>query len=107
MADYYDVFCYNGLIVLTPCIPPVPDSESALRPGVRVLGGSSASPPATSAPPKLRPFSETPAKPKKKLGWMPVITLDELVQEIVASDLTEAQKHALLKQNCDKVAVSI
>ena len=65
MADYYDVFCYNGLIVLTPCIPPVPDSESALRPGVRVLGASSASPPATSAPPKLRPFSETPANPKK------------------------------------------
>jgi GDPmannose 4,6-dehydratase len=39
-----------------------------------------------------------PSKAKRKLGWVPEITLDELVQEMVASDLADAKKHALLKQ---------
>jgi GDPmannose 4,6-dehydratase len=40
-----------------------------------------------------------PSKAKEKLGWVPEITLDELVQEMVASDLADAKKHALLKQH--------
>ena len=40
-----------------------------------------------------------PAKAKQKLGWVPKITLDELVQEMVATDLADAKKHALLKQH--------
>jgi GDPmannose 4,6-dehydratase len=47
-----------------------------------------------------------PRKAKEKLGWVPEITLDELVQEMVASDLVDAKKHALLKQHGYQVAVS-
>ena len=38
-------------------------------------------------------------KAKEKLGWVPEITLDEMVQEMVAADLADAKKHALLKQH--------
>ena len=47
------------------------------------------------------------AKAKRKLGWVPVITLDEMVQEMVAADLAEARKQALLKQHGYDIAVSL
>ena len=40
-----------------------------------------------------------PAKAKSELGWIPEITLDEMVQEMVASDLENARRHALLKHH--------
>lgn len=47
-----------------------------------------------------------PTKAKEKLGWVPEITLDEMVQEMVAADLADAKKHALLKQHGYNVNVS-
>ncbi len=47
-----------------------------------------------------------PAKAKAELGWVPEITLDEMIQEMVASDLREAQKHVLLQQNGFAVNIS-
>jgi GDPmannose 4,6-dehydratase len=40
-----------------------------------------------------------PTKAKQKLGWIPEITLDEMVQEMVAFDLEQAKQHALLKDH--------
>ena len=40
-----------------------------------------------------------PAKAKQKLGWIPEITLDEMVEEMVAHDLEQAKQHALLKDH--------
>ena len=40
-----------------------------------------------------------PAKAKAKLGWVPEITLDQMVQEMVAYDLEKAKQHALLKDH--------
>ncbi len=40
-----------------------------------------------------------PAKAKQKLGWIPEITLDEMVEEMVAHDLEQAKQHALLKNH--------
>jgi len=40
-----------------------------------------------------------PAKAKEKLGWIPEITLDEMIQEMVAYDLEQAKQHALLKDH--------
>jgi len=40
-----------------------------------------------------------PSKAKEKLGWIPEITLDEMVQEMVAFDLGQAKQHALLKNH--------
>lgn len=47
-----------------------------------------------------------PAKAKSDLGWVPQITLDEMVQEMVASDLEIARRHALLKDHGYTVPVS-
>lgn len=40
-----------------------------------------------------------PSKAKQKLGWVPEITVLQMCQEMVAHDLTQAQKHALIKQH--------
>jgi GDPmannose 4,6-dehydratase len=48
-----------------------------------------------------------PSKAKEKLGWVPEITLDEMVTEMVASDLADAKKHALLKQHGYSVSVGL
>jgi GDPmannose 4,6-dehydratase len=47
-----------------------------------------------------------PTKAKEKLGWVPQITLQEMVKEMVAYDLEQAQKHALLKNQGYNVSVS-
>ena len=47
-----------------------------------------------------------PTKAKDKLGWAPEITLDEMVNEMVINDLTEARKHALLKDNGYSLPIS-
>jgi GDPmannose 4,6-dehydratase len=45
------------------------------------------------------------SKAKVKLGWVPEITLDELVNEMVAHDLDQARRHALLRRHGYSVAV--
>jgi GDPmannose 4,6-dehydratase len=40
-----------------------------------------------------------PAKAKQKLGWVPEITLDQMIEEMVAYDLEQAKQHALLKDH--------
>jgi GDPmannose 4,6-dehydratase len=47
-----------------------------------------------------------PTKAKEKLGWVPQITVQEMISEMVAYDLDEARKHALLKDQGYNVAVS-
>ena len=48
-----------------------------------------------------------PTKAKQKLGWVPEITAQEMCAEMVANDLAEAKKHALLKHHGYNVNVSI
>jgi len=48
-----------------------------------------------------------PSKAKADLGWVPEITLDEMVKEMVAHDLSKAKQHALLKQHGYDVAVGV
>ncbi len=48
-----------------------------------------------------------PSKAKKELGWVPEITAQEMCSEMVANDLAEAKKHALLKNHGYKVNVSV
>ncbi len=40
-----------------------------------------------------------PAKAKEKLGWVPEISFDELVAEMMREDLKEAEKNALIKEH--------
>ena len=47
-----------------------------------------------------------PAKAKQKLGWVPEITVQEMCEEMVASDLAQAKQHALLKRHGYSINVS-
>jgi GDPmannose 4,6-dehydratase len=47
-----------------------------------------------------------PSKAKTRLGWVPKITLQEMVAEMVAHDLDHARQHALLKSKGFRVSVS-
>ena len=46
-----------------------------------------------------------PTKAKEKLGWVPEITLDQMIVEMVANDLDQARQHALLSKHGFSVAV--
>ena len=48
-----------------------------------------------------------PSKAKQKLGWVPEITLDEMIEEMVAVDLADAKKCALLTKHGYQISVSI
>ena len=48
-----------------------------------------------------------PTKAKNKLGWVPEIAVDELCAEMVASDLEQAKRHALLKAHGHNVSISL
>ncbi len=47
-----------------------------------------------------------PSRAKEELGWVPHITLDEMVAEMVAHDLDRARRHALLQKHGFETAVS-
>jgi GDPmannose 4,6-dehydratase len=48
-----------------------------------------------------------PTKAKQKLGWVPEISVKEMCAEMVASDLFEAKRHALLKSHGYSVNMSV
>jgi GDPmannose 4,6-dehydratase len=48
-------------------------------------------------PAEVETLQGDPSKAKADLGWVPEITLDEMVKEMVANDLSKAKQHALLK----------
>src|SRR5450759_2620103 len=48
-------------------------------------------------PTEVQSLLGDPTKAKQKLGWVPEITLDQMIHEMAATDLAEAKKHALLR----------
>lgn len=48
-----------------------------------------------------------PTKAKEKLGWVPEITAREMCEEMVAEDLAQAKKSALLKKHGFSVSFSV
>lgn len=47
-----------------------------------------------------------PTKAKQKLGWEPVITVQEMCSEMMAEDLKTAQRHALLRAHGYEIPIS-
>jgi GDPmannose 4,6-dehydratase len=47
-----------------------------------------------------------PGKAKKKLGWEPATSIEEMIREMVAHDLDQARRHAVLKRNGFDVQVT-
>ena len=60
--------------------------------------------PAYFRPAEVETLLGDPSKAKEKLGWVPKITLDEMVSEMVSHDLDQAKQHTLLKSKGFKVS---
>ena len=56
-------------------------------------------------PTEVETLLGNPAKAKAKLGWVPEITLDQMIVEMVANDLDQAKQHALLQKHGYLVSV--
>ncbi|MEI6756997.1 MAG: GDP-mannose 4,6-dehydratase [Chlorobium sp.] len=75
-------------------------------PGVNVGDTIVAVDPRYFRPAEVETLLGDPSKAKADLGWVPEITLDEMIDEMVAYDLDLAKRHALLEANGYNVAVS-
>ncbi len=62
--------------------------------------------PAYFRPTEVETLLGDPTKAKERLGWIPEITLDEMIAEMVAHDLSQAKQHALLKSHGYTIPVS-
>ena len=63
--------------------------------------------PAYFRPTEVETLLGDPTKAKQKLGWVPEVTAQEICAEMVASDLNEAKRHALLKEHGYDINVSL
>lgn len=78
------------------------DSAPAIKPGQVLVRID----PRYFRPAEVETLLGDPTKAKEKLGWTPQITLDQMIDEMVAADLDAAKRHALLKKHGFSVAVS-
>ncbi|MBT9463770.1 GDP-mannose 4,6-dehydratase [Hydrogenophaga sp.] len=78
------------------------DKAPALKPGDVIVKVD----PRYFRPTEVETLLGDPTKAKATLGWVPQITLQDMVTEMVISDLADAQRHALLKTHGYAVAVS-
>ena len=78
------------------------DAAPAVKPGDVIVRID----PRYFRPAEVETLLGDPTKAKEKLGWTPQITLAQMIDEMVASDLEAAKQHALLKQHGFKVSVS-
>ena len=78
------------------------DNAPALKPGDVIVKID----PRYYRPAEVETLLGDPTKAKADLGWVPQITLQEMVEEMAASDLLIAQRHALLKAHGHDIAVS-
>jgi GDPmannose 4,6-dehydratase len=56
-------------------------------------------------PTEVETLLGNPTKAKQKLGWVPEVTIDQMIEEMVVHDLDQAKQHALLKKHGYDVAV--
>ncbi len=80
--------------------------EGDKAPGLKIGQNIVAIDPRYFRPAEVETLLGDPSKAKQKLGWVPQITLQEMIAEMVAFDLDEARKHAHLKDQGYNVAVS-
>jgi GDPmannose 4,6-dehydratase len=73
--------------------------ESDKAPALRIGDVVVAVDPRYFRPAEVETLLGDPWKAKQKLGWTPEITVQQMCAEMVATDLHEARRHALLKQH--------
>jgi GDPmannose 4,6-dehydratase len=77
------------------------DKAPAVKPGDVIVAVD----PRYFRPAEVESLLGDPSKAKADLGWVPQITLQEMIEEMVARDLEDAKRHALLKIHGYHVAV--
>jgi GDPmannose 4,6-dehydratase len=78
------------------------DAAPAVRPGDVIVRID----PRYFRPAEVETLLGDPTKAREKLGWTPQVTLEEMIDEMVTSDLATARQHALLRQHGYQVPVS-
>ncbi|WP_259651799.1 GDP-mannose 4,6-dehydratase [Variovorax sp. UMC13] len=78
------------------------DAAPGVKPGDVVVSVD----PRYFRPAEVETLLGDPSLAKKDLGWIPEITLDEMISEMVANDLEASRQHSLLKTHGYRVAVS-
>jgi len=81
----------------------VGDKAPALKPGQVIVKID----PRYFRPTEVETLLGDPSKAKDKLGWVPEITVQDMCAEMVASDLTESQRCALLRRHGYNTNVSV
>lgn len=74
-------------------VASVSNAELKLKPGHRVVAVD----PRYFRPAEVETLLGDPSKAKQKLGWVPKISFDELVSEMVREDLKGAKRDSLIK----------
>lgn len=77
------------------------DKAPGLKPGDVVVAVD----PRYFRPAEVETLLGDPGKAKEKLGWVPEISAREMCAEMVAADLADAQRHALLRDHGYAVAI--
>ena len=88
-------FSGNGVDEIGTVVKANPDLAPAIKEGQVVVRVD----PRYFRPAEVETLLGDPAKAKSDLGWIPEITLDELVAEMMLFDLENSKKHAFLRKN--------
>ena len=81
--------------------------DTAKAPGVSVGDVIVKVNPKFFRPAEVETLLGDPTKAKQKLGWVPEITVEEMCQEMVQSDISKAKQHVLLKEHGFDVSISL
>jgi GDPmannose 4,6-dehydratase len=92
----------EGVDEIATVVSVTSDNAPAVKPGDVIVRID----PRYFRPSEVETLLGDPTKAKEKLGWTPEITVQEMCAEMVAHDLEEAKRHALLKSHGFSVAVS-
>jgi len=87
-------------------IATVESVDPSLAPGVKSGDVIIRVDPRYFRPAEVETLLGDPTKAKEKLGWEPEITVEEMCAEMVAHDLDQARRHALLKAHGHDVSVA-
>ena len=87
-------------------IATVTSVDKNLAPGIAVGDVIVGVDPRYFRPAEVATLLGDPTKAKEKLGWVPEITVEEMCAEMVAADLDQARRNAVLKESGYEVLVS-
>ena len=79
------------------------DKAPALKPGDEIIAVD----PRYFRPTEVDALLGDPSRAKERLGWVPEISVQEMCAEMVAADLHEARRHALLKSHGYESPISV